>query len=162
MGQFRNTVNWAQIYIKDAIKDISYISAVIVGISLILLLLRNLAILDKANRQRFIYIISQIGYYTEIESLLLPKDIKSSLRADLITKVIDLYKLIIEFQIQSVIRFYQNSTKNYFRNVIDYNGWNNQLGYLKEKKTSLVQKFDIVFANSSLEQLKKLAKDTEG
>lgn len=100
-------MNWAQTYIKDTIKDVLYAPAVMASISLILPLLRNPAALDEANRQGFAYVISQIGYYAEIESLLLPKDMKPGLRADLTTRVIDLYKLIIEFQIRSVMRFYR-------------------------------------------------------
>jgi hypothetical protein len=46
------------------------------------------------------------------ESLLLPKDIELSLKAVLIERLVDLYKLIIDFQVRSVIRFYRSQTKN--------------------------------------------------
>ena len=127
-----------------------YAPAVMAGISLILPLLKNPAAFDEANRQGFAFVTSQMGYYTEMVSLLLPGDMKPGLRADLTSRVIDLYKLIIEFQVRSVMRFYRNSTKNYFRSVIDYDGWNDQLDHLKEEEKSLVQKFDTVFASSSL------------
>ncbi|KAJ5631709.1 uncharacterized protein N7484_011809 [Penicillium longicatenatum] len=159
VGQVGEAVDWAQTFIKDAIKDVPYAPAVMAGISLVLPLLKNPAAVDEANRQGFAYVTSQMGYYAEMESLLLPEDMKPGLRADLTTRVLDLYKLIIEFQIRSVVRFYRNSTKNYFRSVIDYDGWNDQLGHLKEKEASLAQKFDTIFSSASLEQLKKQAKE---
>ena len=36
-------------------------------------------------------------YYIAIESLLLPEDMELDLKADLIERLVDLYKLIIEF-----------------------------------------------------------------
>jgi len=42
-------------------------------------------------------------YYVAMESLLLPKDMKSDLRADLINRLVDFYKLIIDFQVQTVL-----------------------------------------------------------
>lgn len=162
MRQVGEAADWAQTFIKDAIKDVPYAPAVMAGISLVLPLLKSPAAVDEANRQGFAYVTSQMGYYAEMESLLLPEDMKPDLRSDLTTRVIDLYKLIIEFQVRSILRFYRNSTKNYFRSVIDFDGWNDKLGQLKEKETSLFQKFDTVFASSSLEQLKKLAKEAEG
>jgi hypothetical protein len=59
-------------------------------------------------------------YYVTIESLLLPKDIKSDLRADLIDRLMDLYKLIIDFQIQTMLWFYHNRTTNFFKGTINY------------------------------------------
>ncbi|KAJ5256671.1 hypothetical protein N7478_012775 [Penicillium angulare] len=161
VGQFGEAVDWAQTYIKDAIKDVPYAPAVMAGISLVLPLLKSPAAVDEANRQGFAYVTSQMSYYAEMESLLLPEDMRPDLRTDLTTRIIDLYKLIIEFQVRSVLRFYRNSTKNYFRSVIDYDGWNDQLVHLKEKEASLAQQFDTVLSSTSLEQLKRLAKEAE-
>jgi hypothetical protein len=47
-------------------------------------------------------------YYIAMESLLLPRDIEPDLKADLTECLVDLYKLIIDFQVQSVIRFYRS------------------------------------------------------
>jgi hypothetical protein len=44
-------------------------------------------------------------YCVVTESLLLPNSMERSLKADLTKRVTDLYKLIIDFQVQSVIRF---------------------------------------------------------
>ena len=42
-------------------------------------------------------------YYVVMESLLLPEDMEPDVRADLTERLVDLYKLIIDFQVWSVI-----------------------------------------------------------
>jgi hypothetical protein len=115
-------VEWTESYIKDAIKDLPYASIVVAGVSLVLPLLKNPSAADAANQDGFTYVTSQMRYYVAIESLLLPEDMKSNLRADLTDRLVDLYKLIIDFQVQTVLRFYRSRTKNFFRGTINYDG----------------------------------------
>ncbi|KAF7183375.1 hypothetical protein CNMCM7691_003574 [Aspergillus felis] len=162
VGKIGDAVDLAQSYIKDAIKDVPYAPAVMAGISLILPLLKNPAAIDAANREGLTYVTSQMRYYVEMESLLLPSDLEPDLKADLMKHVVHLYKLIIDFQVQSVIRFYRNRTKNYFRSVINYDNWSDQLKLLKEEETRLAEKFERALSATGVQQLKKLAKDAEG
>lgn len=162
VSQVGEAVDWAQSYIKDAIKDVPYAPAVMAGISLILPLLKNPAAIDAANREGFIYVTSQMRYYVEMESLLLPEYMKPGLKADLTERVIGLYKLIIDFQLQSVIRFYRSRTKNYFRSIINYDSWNDQLAHLKKEETRLEQNFENALSGTGLHQLQKLAGEAKG
>lgn len=162
VGQVGEAIGWVQNYIKDAIRDVPYAPAVMAGISLILPLLKNPAAIDAANREGFTYVMSQMRYYIEMESLLLPKDMKPSLKADLTERVIALYTLIIDFQVQSVIRFYRSRTKSYFKSVINYDSWNDQLDHIKEEETRLEKKFEKVLSGTGVQQLKKLAEEAEG
>ncbi|KAF7172661.1 hypothetical protein CNMCM5623_004803 [Aspergillus felis] len=162
VGKIGEAVDLAQSYIKDAIKDVPYVPAVMAGISLILPLLKNPAAIDAANRGGLTYVTSQMRYYVEMESLLLPSDLEPDLKADLKKRVVHLYKLIIDFQVQSVIRFYRNRTKNYFRSVINYDNWSDQLKLLQEEETRLAEKFERALSATGVQQLKKLAKDAEG
>ncbi len=66
-------------------------------------------------------------YYVAMESLLLPEDMEPGLKADLTERLVDLYKLIIVFQVRSIIRFYRSRTKNFFRGAIKYDGWDKKL-----------------------------------
>jgi hypothetical protein len=77
-------------------------------------------------------------YYVAIESLLLPEDMKSDLRADLTYRFVDLYKLVIDFQVQTVLRFYRSRTKNFFRRTINYDGWDKKLQDIKDGDKELV------------------------
>lgn len=162
IGKVGEAVDWARKYIQDAIKDVPYTSAVMAGISLILPLLKNPAAIDTANREGFTYVTSQTRYYIEMESLLLPEDMKPDLKADLTERVLDLYKLVIEFQVQSVMRFYRSRTKNYFRSIINYDSWEDKLEHLQKEESSLEMKFEKALSSTSLQQLKKLAREAEG
>ncbi|CAG8888278.1 unnamed protein product [Penicillium egyptiacum] len=162
IGKVGETVDWARKYIQDAIKDVPYASAVMAGISLILPLLKNPAAIDTASREGFTYVTSQTRYYIEMESLLLPEDMKPDLKSDLTERVLDLYKLVIEFQVQSVMRFYRSRTKNYFRSIINYDSWKDKLEHLQKEESSLEEKFEKALSSTSLQQLKKLAREAEG
>jgi hypothetical protein len=161
VAQVGGAVDWAQNYVKDAIKDVPYVPAVMAGISLVLPLLKNPATADAANREGFTYVTSQMRYYVEMESLLLPEDMKPGLRNDLMERVVDLYTLIIDFQVQSVIRFYRSRTKSYFRGVVNYDSWNDKLDHLKNVEAKVEEKFEKALSTTGMQQLKKLAGDAK-
>ncbi|KKK19423.1 hypothetical protein AOCH_005368 [Aspergillus ochraceoroseus] len=131
------------------------------GISLILPLLKNPATVEAANKEGLTYVTSQMRYYVEMDSLLLPQDLKPSLRNDLSERVIGLYKAIINFQLRSVLRFYRSRTKSYFRDVINYDSWDGQLGQLQTQEAELDKQFKTVLSGTSVEQLKKLATEAK-
>jgi hypothetical protein len=75
-------VEWAEDYVKDAVKDLPYASIVLAGVSLVLPLLKNPTAAEAANREGFTYVTSQMRYYIAMESLLLPENMKPNLKAD--------------------------------------------------------------------------------
>jgi hypothetical protein len=124
-------VEWAEDYVKDAVKDLPYASIVLAGISLVLPLLKNPSVSEAANQDGFTYVTSQMSYYVAMESLLLPGDMKSDLKADLTERLVDLYKLIVDFQVQTVLRFYRSRPKNFFRGTIKYDSWEQKIQDIK-------------------------------
>jgi hypothetical protein len=154
-------VEWTEDYIKNAVKDLPYASIVLAGISLVLPLLKNLSAAEAANQDGFTYVTSQMRYYDAIESLLLPKHMKSDLRADLTERLVDLYKLIINFQVQTVLRFYRSRTKNFFKGTINYDSWDKKLQDIKNGDKELVLKVKTVMSATSLDKLKNLAEEAE-
>lgn len=50
-------------------------------------------------------------YFVAMESLLLPGGMRPDLKVDLEERLVDLYKLIIDFQVQNILRFYRSRTK---------------------------------------------------
>jgi hypothetical protein len=154
-------VEWAEDYIKDAVKDLPYASIVIAGVALILPLLKNPTAVEAANQEGFTYVASQMRYYVAMESLLLPEDMKPDLKADLTECLVDLYKLIIVFQVRSVIWFYRSRTKNFFRGTINYDSWDKKLQGIKQAEKTLSLKFKGAMSGGSLEMLMKLAGQAE-
>lgn len=99
---------------------------------LLLPLLKNPSAAEAANQDGFTYVTSQMRYYVAMGSLLLPEDMKSDLKADLAEHLVDLYKLVIDFQVQTVLRFYRSRTKNFFRETIQYGPCNLKLGEYRD------------------------------
>jgi DNA replication protein DnaC len=154
-------VEWAEDYVKDAVKDLPYASIVLAGMSLVLPLLKNPSAAEAANQDGFTYVTSQMRYYVAMESLLLPEHMKSDLRADLTERLMDLYKLIIDFQVQTVLRFYRSRTKNFFIGTINYDSWDKKLQDIKDGDKELVLKFEIAMSATSLDVLKNLVEEAE-
>lgn len=151
-------VKWAQEFVKDAIKDIPYAPAVMAGISLIIPLLKNPATVEAANSEGFTYVTSQMRYYIAMEGLLL-SDITADVKSDLTERVIDLYKSIIDFQLQSIIRFYRGRTRNYFRSVFKYDDWVVMLKGIRDSETELYEKLEQVVSRASLAQLNNISRE---
>lgn len=154
-------VEWAEGYVKDAVKDLPYASIILAGVSLVLPLLKNPSAAEASNQDGFTYVTSQMRYYVAMESLLLTKHMKSDLKADLTERLVDLYKLIIDFQVQTVLRFYRSRTKNFFRGTINYDSWEEKLQHIKDSDKELVQKFETAISATSLGHLKRLAEEAE-
>ncbi|KAE8308258.1 WD40-repeat-containing domain protein [Aspergillus transmontanensis] len=67
-----------------------------------------------------------------------------------------LYKLVIDYQVQSVMRFDRNPVKNYFRSVTDYDAWSNQLNTIKEEEKTLKMRFQVALSGLSVQKLNDL------
>jgi ElaB/YqjD/DUF883 family membrane-anchored ribosome-binding protein len=154
-------VKLAEDYIKDAVKDLPYASIVMAGVSLVLPLLKNPTAVEAANQDGLTYVTSQMRYYVAMESLLLPEDMEFDLKADLTERLVDLYKLVIDFQVRSVIRFYRSRTKNFLRGTVNYDGWDEKLQHIKDSDAALILTFETAMSGSSLQALRKLDREAE-
>ncbi|KAF8854784.1 hypothetical protein BDZ45DRAFT_728534 [Acephala macrosclerotiorum] len=154
-------VEWTEDYVRDAVKDLPYASIAVAGVSLVLPLLKNPSAAEAANQNGFTYVTSQMRYYNAMESLLLPEDMKSDLRADLKACLVAFYKLVIDFQVHTVLRFYRSRTKNFFRGTIKYDGWDRKLQDIKDGDKEIVLKFETAMSATSLDVLKNLAEEAE-
>lgn len=161
MANVAGVAEWAEDFVKAAVKDLPYASIVMAGVSLVLPLLKNPVAVETANREGFTYVTSQMRCYVEMESLRLPVDMEIGLKCSLMDGVIDLYKLIIEFQVKSVVRFYRARTKNYFRDTVNYDDWAQKLSQIKETEISLDKMFERAISGESLQQLKNLAREAK-
>lgn len=155
------TVKWAEDYIKNAVKDLSYVFIVMADVSFVLSLLKNSIIAEAANQNELTYVIFQMWYCFAMKSLLLSEDMKLNLKIDLTECLVNLFKLIIEFQMQSIIWFYCSWIKNFFKEVINYNSWNKKLQNVKNSDAALILKFETAMSESSLQILRKLDQKTE-
>ncbi|CEJ87393.1 hypothetical protein VHEMI04400 [[Torrubiella] hemipterigena] len=132
-----------------------------VGVSLVLPMLKNPVMAEEARSTGFTYVTSQMRYYAAMESLLLPEDMESVRRADLASRLTDLYSLVIEFQIRCVIHLYRSRTKNFFRGAINYDDWKGTLARIKSAEQDLETKFFKAQSAQSVETLRRMQREAE-
>ncbi|KAI9651521.1 MAG: hypothetical protein M1829_002699 [Trizodia sp. TS-e1964] len=152
---------WTEDYIKAAVKDLPHASIVMAGVSLILPLLKNQTVVETANQNGLTYVTSQMRYFIAMDSLLLPKNMEPNLKADLTQRLVNLYSLVIDFQVRSVIRFYRSRTKNFIRGSINYDCWDKELEDIKKEDAVLFGNFETVISASSLHALRDLNRKAE-
>lgn len=151
------TVEWTE----DYVKDLPYAPFTVAGVSLVLPLLKNPSAAEAANQDGFTHVTSQMRYYNATEPLLLPEDMKSDLRADLKACLVALYKLVIDFQAHTVLRFYRSQTKNFFRGTIKYDGWDRKLQDTKDGDKETAPKLETAMPATSPDAPKNLAEEAE-
>ncbi|KAL2821274.1 WD40 repeat-like protein [Aspergillus cavernicola] len=161
IGKLGNGMGWVQNYAKDALKDVPYAPAVMACTSLLLPLLTSPSRVDDENNKGILYVTSQIRYYIEMETLLLPDFVDARVKAQLKEQVKSLYKLVIDYQVQSVMKVNRNSGKNYFRSVTDYDGWSDQLNTIKEEEKTLGIRFQGAASWLNVHKLNDLKREAQ-
>ncbi|KAJ5708529.1 NACHT-domain-containing protein [Penicillium malachiteum] len=152
-------VDWAAEYVNDAVQDVPYGPAVMAGISLLLPLLRNPAMVEEANREGLVYVTSQMKFYNAMETQLLM--IHPATRSDLLERLEELYCLVIEFQMESVIRFYTKRTKNYLNAIVDCDHWEEKRSHIEMEEHSMQRKLETTLSIEKSRYLKELLQEAK-
>ncbi|KAI0817242.1 hypothetical protein GGR55DRAFT_684943 [Xylaria sp. FL0064] len=136
IDQTARLVLWAKDWIGEAVKQSAEASIVWAGVCIILPLLTNPQIADEANSNGFLYVTTRMQYYTELGPLLerlgRNSQVSSGLMAEANNHVVQLYQYILDFQIRSVLRFYQSHLKRYASDAIQIEDWNKMISNIKE------------------------------
>ncbi|RYC65780.1 hypothetical protein CHU98_g423 [Xylaria longipes] len=136
IDQAATLVLWAKGLIGEAVKQSPEASIVWAGVCIILPLLTNPKVAYEANSDGFAYVTTRMQYYTELEPLLqrLAKnsEVPAALMAEANNHIIQLYQDILEFQIRSVLRFYQSRPRRYVGDMIPTRDWKKMIVYIKE------------------------------
>ena len=152
MGKIGEGVQKFKVFIDQAVKVSPEASLVWAGISVVLPLLMNPKIASDACRDGFDYVTFRLGYYIQLEKLLLSPENEERRPeiADLWKKVcetwIELYKQMLQFQMKSVIRF--RGDRNIVKDMWDPGDWTKDLDRIKALETSFDK--DIRQINDSL------------
>ncbi|KAI0428576.1 hypothetical protein F5Y09DRAFT_312761 [Xylaria sp. FL1042] len=136
IDQAARLVLWAKDWIGEAVKQSPEASIAWAGVCIILPLLTNPRVADEANSNGFVYVTTRMRYYTELEPLLQRlgrnPQVSSALMAEANNHIVQLYEYILEFQIRSVLRFYQSHLRRYVSDVILIEDWNKMVFNIKE------------------------------
>jgi hypothetical protein len=152
-------VEWSETYVKDAVKDLPYASIVMAGVSLVLPLLKNPAAEDAANQDGFRYVTSQMRYYDALRTVMLSEAMEPDARQHFEDLLVNLYQLIIEFEVRSILWLYRSQTKNFFRGVVKYDDWEHQVEAIKKADDDFFSKLRVALSGSGLQKLQTIAQD---
>ncbi|KAJ3564785.1 hypothetical protein NPX13_g7729 [Xylaria arbuscula] len=156
-----------KVWIDEAVKASPLASAAWVGVCLLLSLLTNPVDVQGANEEGLAYVTQKIGFYTNMESRLLGEqnDALSPAEKQLFEEhFVALYQAIIDFQAQTVLRFFRRRFKTFLRDATKWDSWEEMLKKVKELGENLEKEslhFNSISSNASLNALGRWAKGTE-
>ncbi|KAK4912906.1 hypothetical protein LTR66_017246, partial [Elasticomyces elasticus] len=161
IGKFGLGVSWVQEYTRDAFRDVPYAPIVMAGIGLLLPLLTGPFTADSENHQGILYVTSQIRYYIKMETLMLPSCLDAGIKTELKERVKCFYKLVIGFQVQSVMRWDRSPLQDYLKSVVDSDGWGTQLSMIKEAEQTLRDSFQDAASWTSVQRLDTIKQEAQ-
>ncbi|KAI1114830.1 hypothetical protein F5Y14DRAFT_154633 [Nemania sp. NC0429] len=156
VAQVAGFMLWAKDLVGEAVKQAPEASIAWAGVCIVLPLLTNPIIADEANRDGFTYVTTRMRYYTELEPLLQRlsenQEVAPALTDEVNNQIMLLYQKILEFQIRSVLRFYQNGLGRYVGDVLQIVDW-------KQRRLDIETLENTV--NRNLEQMNQLVSRRE-
>ncbi|KAI3335237.1 hypothetical protein F4824DRAFT_465195 [Ustulina deusta] len=118
-------------WISEAVQASPLASAAWAGVSLLLPLLTNPAEVQAVNEEGLGYVTQKIRYYTAMESpFLFQQD--ETVKREYEDRLVELYQAIIDFQAQSVMRFFRRRFSNWVRDTVKWDSWEEMLKKIKE------------------------------
>ncbi|KAI1132729.1 hypothetical protein F5Y10DRAFT_292416 [Nemania abortiva] len=128
-------------WINEAVKASPLASAAWAGVCLFLPLLTNPSDVQAANEEGLAYVIQKIRYYTSMESHFLygqDGEVLPSAEGQYYKeRIVKLYQAIIDFQAQSVSRFFRRRFGNFLRDTVKWDSWEEMLKRIRELGDSL-------------------------
>ncbi|RWA10551.1 hypothetical protein EKO27_g4558 [Xylaria grammica] len=123
-------------WINDAVKASPLASAAWAGVCLLLPLLTNPSEVQAVNAEGLAYVTQRIRYYTAMESLFLygqdEEVFSAAVKREYEERLVELYQAIIDFQAQSVMRFFRRRFSNLLRETVKWDPWEEMLKKVKE------------------------------
>jgi hypothetical protein len=157
-------VQWGKSLVDQAVKPSAEASLIWAGVCLVLPLLTEPTLAEKANEDGFAYVTSRMDYYVELEPLLchLPIDIVSEgLKKVVEEKIVKLYQQILDFQIRSILRFYRGWRKNVARALVQDYDWKAMYSNIQAVEKALKDDFEQINDAVLVHRLDNLDKDTK-
>jgi len=155
VAQAADFVLWGKDLVDQAVKPSPEASLIWAGVCLILPLLTYPHLASQANESGFNYVTARMNFYVALEPRLLPstEDISEERKEGVQKDLIDLYQHILEFQLKSVLRFYDRAVKRITKDVRNQGVWKKMLSDVKEAEEKLDRDFKIINAADLIDAL---------
>ncbi|EHK15882.1 uncharacterized protein TRIVIDRAFT_195814 [Trichoderma virens Gv29-8] len=106
------------------------------GVCVALEVIQNPIDATKANREGIEYVIKRMNMYWELSGVVLKENANdgglSGIRRELETQVIDLYKVLLLYEIKSVCSYYRNRGLALLRDIVGLDDWSGDLKAIKD------------------------------
>ncbi|CAK7207118.1 hypothetical protein SEUCBS139899_009926 [Sporothrix eucalyptigena] len=118
---------WAKDWIGDAIQASPQASIAWAGVCLVLPLLTHPTTAAEANHDGFVDVTARMRYYVALEPLVRQlgpnSEVTDTLMSEVNEHIVNLYQHILEFQLSSVLRFYQSRSRTYVYDMFSSKDW---------------------------------------
>ncbi|KAK8029293.1 hypothetical protein PG991_006349 [Apiospora marii] len=143
--------------VTEAVKVSPEASLAWAGVSILLPVLTNPSAAKEANREGLSYVTSRTRYYVELESLLWPGKLdRIGVEMEFESHIVELYRLILEFQIKTVLRFYRRWLSTLGRDLIRHDDWEGMLSNIKRLEGDVYKesiRINTIASQSTLEAI---------
>ncbi|EJT68836.1 hypothetical protein GGTG_13589 [Gaeumannomyces tritici R3-111a-1] len=158
-------VQFGKDWIGEAVQASPPASIAWAGVCLLLPLLTNPKEVEAANEKGLAYVTLKIRYYTAMESLFLDKQaFSAAVKQEYRNLLIELYQAIIDFQAQSVLRFFRGRFSNFLRDTVKWDSWEGMLQKVKESGRRVESKslqINAALSSAALSELVHWAKQSD-
>ncbi|KAK1990628.1 hypothetical protein LX36DRAFT_532266, partial [Colletotrichum falcatum] len=152
--------------VSEAVKVSPEASLAWAGVCVLLPVLTNPSAAEEANRDGLSYVTFRIRYYIELEHLLWPENlVKPGLKVEFEDHMVDLYQHILEFQINTVLRFYRRWLATTSRDALRYDDCEGMLSKIKEREQIIRDEshtLNTVASRNTLQDISKAAEQLNG
>ncbi|KAK4139205.1 uncharacterized protein C8A04DRAFT_33317, partial [Dichotomopilus funicola] len=139
------------------------------GICLTLELLANPVKATEANRKGIAYVVKRMDWYWSLSGNLLKDlpdhaDMLSGVKHELENQIVDLYKMLLSYQVKSVCSYYRNRGLVLLRDVIKLDNWDADFGGIRDAEKRFqddTQTYNAQQVTSHLGQLVSHARNQE-
>ena len=163
IAQTADWVQWAKGWIDSAVRASPEASAAWASVCVVLPLLTNLAMADEAQREGFAYVTGRMHHYTALGPMLSRLGQNPAVDLELMmavnSHVVVLYQGVLEFQMQSVRRFYQRSLERNVRDALRPQDWDKMRKKVKDQEGVVNGDLDQINALASRHELESVTKE---
>jgi hypothetical protein len=169
IGKTMQVVRSAKDIVSFAVQACPQAALAWAGVCFALQILLNPTDESKANCEGIIYIISRMDWYWELSRLLFQENIGHvdgrsfmGLRRELEKRIIDLYKTLLSYEMNSVCSYYGNRGITICRDIFKLNDWNGSLETVKDAETAFQNDsklYNTVQIRDNLDQLVTIAEE---
>lgn len=165
-GMISDTVEfmlWGKTLVDQAVKPSPEASMIWAGVCLVLPLFTNHHLAEQSYEAGFDYVTTRMEFYIALEPRLFPSGqqvprISEKLQKSLQKDISDLYQRMLEFEFESVLRFYNPSRKTILKDVANGKSWDEMLSRVKAAEKTLDDDLKRINDTEMREELEMLNK----